>query len=245
MNRVSTPWMTRLQLWQYPQPKSVENVRSFLGLAGYYRPFIKIFFSTGKPLNTAVEKDTPFHWGSAQESSFKDLKYALTHASVLVSPNFDDPFIIFTDASGVGIGGVLMQTDSAGKQHLIAFASSALTSAENDYSVTHLEILAVLWALQHFRDIIMGYKLTVYTDHSSITEIFKVRNLNGRLARWYLTIQTYSPEIKDNKGRQNVVADALSRNVCVGVVAAASPIPNFSMKGLCSAQREQPLGIGR
>ncbi len=87
----------------------------------------------------------------------------------------------------------------------------------------------------------MGYKITIYTDPSPITEIFKGRNLNGRLARWYLTIQAYSPEIKYTKGRQNVVADALSRNVCVGAVAVALPIPNFSMKDLCSAQREHPL----
>ncbi len=87
----------------------------------------------------------------------------------------------------------------------------------------------------------MGYKVTVYTDHLPITEIFKGRNLNGRLARWYLTIQAYRPEIKYTKGRQNVVADALSINVYVGAVADASLIPNFSMEDLCSAQREHHL----
>ncbi len=96
-------------------------------------------------------------------------------------------------------------------------------------------------ALKHFRDIIMGYKIIVYTDHSPITEIFKGRNLNGRLARWYLIIQAYSPEIKYTKGRQNVVVDALSRNVYVGAVADPSPISNFSMEDLCSAQREHHL----
>ncbi len=167
----------------------MENVRSFLGLAGYYRPFIKNFAARANPLTQLLKKETPFHLGSEQESSFKDLKHALTHAPVLVFPNFDDPFIIFTDASGVGIGAALMQTDGAGKQHVMAFASRALTAAKKNNSVTHLEILAVVWALQHFRNIIMRYKITVYTDYSPITEIFKGRNLNGRLPRWYLTIQ--------------------------------------------------------
>ncbi len=85
----------------------------------------------------------------------------------------------------------------------------------------------------------MGYKITVYTDHSLITEIFKGRNLKGRLACWYLSIQVYSSEIKYTIGRQNLVADTLSRNVCVGAVTEASPIPNFNMEDLCSAQREQ------
>ncbi len=166
---------------------------------------------------------------------------ALTHAPVPVFPNFDIPFVIFTDASGVGIGAVLMQTDSAGKQHVIAFPSPGLAPVEKNYSVTHLEILAVVWALQHFRDIVFSYPIIIYTDHSPITAIFKHRNLNGRLARWYLTIQACSPEMKYTKGRQNVVTDTLSRNVRVGAAAEASPIPNFSMKDLCSAQREHPL----
>ncbi len=188
-----------------------------------------------------MKKDAPFHWGGGQESSFKGLKHVLTHAPVLAFPNFDDPFVIFTDASGAGRGAVLTQTDGAGKQHVIAFASRALTAAEKKYLVTHLEILAVVWALRNFRDIIMRCKINVYTDHSPITEIFKGRNLDGRLAQWCLTIQAYSPEIKYTKGRQNVVADALSRNVYVRAVTDASPIPNFNTEDLCSAQREHHL----
>ncbi len=84
----------------------------------------------------------------------------------------------------------------------------------------------------------MGYKTTVYTDHSPITEIFKGRNLSGRLARWYLTIQTYNPEIKYTKGSSNVVADSLSINIHVGAVTDTSPITNFSLEDLSNAQRE-------
>ncbi len=105
--------------------------------------------------------------------------------------------------------------------------------------------------MKHFRDIIMGYKIAVYTDHLPITEIFKGGNLNSRLARWYLTIQAYSPEIKYTKVRQNVVADGLSRNVYVGAIDDALPIPNYGRPLFCSAGTS-PLeegnicfGIGR
>ncbi len=111
----------------------MENVRSFLGLAGYYRPFIKNFAARANSLTQLLKKDTPFHWDSEKESSFKDLKDALTHAPVFVFPNFDDPFTIFTDASGISIGAVLMETDTADKQHVIAFASRALTP-EKEFS---------------------------------------------------------------------------------------------------------------
>ncbi len=124
---------------KFPQPKTVENVRPFLGLAGYYRSFIKNFTARANPLTQLLKKNTSFNWGTEQDSSFKDLKQALTHAPVLIFPNFDDPFVIFTDASGIGTGAVLMQTDGAGKQHVIAFASRGLTAAEKklfSYSLT-------------------------------------------------------------------------------------------------------------
>ncbi len=235
--RESTQWITRLRLKQKTVRKTVEKVRSFIGLAGYYRPFIKSFAARASPLTKLSKKSESFHWGSEHDNSFKDLIYALAHAPVLIFPNFKDPFLIYTDPSTVGIGAVLIQTDGAGKIHAIAFASRVLTAAEKNYSVTHLEIIAVVWALKYFRDIIMGYEITVYTDHSPITEIFKGRNLSGRLARWYLTIQTYNPEIKYTKGSSNVVADSLSRNIHVGAVTDTSPIANFSLEDLSNTQR--------
>ena len=203
----------------FPTPKSVENVRSFLGLSGYYRCFVKNFSSIASPLNSLLKKDTPFHWGVAQERSFKLLKHALTHAPILVFPDYKKPFILYTDASALGLGAVLMQLNENGKHRVIAYASRTLNSAETNYSVTHQEALAIVWALSTFRDIIYGYKIICYTDHTAVTHLFEGRKLSGRLARWDLTIQDFNPTFRYVPGRANKVADSLSRNIPVGSVS--------------------------
>ncbi len=131
----------------------------------------------------------PFLWKDVQQHSFITLKDALTHAPILALPDYKLPLAMCTEASALGLGAVLMQTEEGKRPHVIAYASRLPTSAESKYSVTHLEALAVVWALQHFRDIIFGYPFTVYTDHIAVTQLFQGKNLAGRLARWYLTIQ--------------------------------------------------------
>ena len=222
----------------FPTPKSVENVRSFLGLAGYYRAFVKSFASIASPLTRLLKKDTPFQWNAAQQQSFTTLKEALTHAPILAFPDYALPFTMCTDASALGVGAVLMQTQPGKRPHAIAYASRVLNAAESKYSVTHLEALAVIWALKHFRDIIFGYPVEVYTDHVAVTQLFQGKNLTGRLARWYLTIQQFEPTLKYLPGKANTVADALSRNI---PVAAVTPIANFSTDELRQAQRKDPL----
>ncbi len=131
---------------KFPTPKSVDNVRSFLGFPGYYRTFVRNFASTASPLTRLLKKDVYLIWNDAQQHSFTTLKGALTHAPIHAFPDYKLPFTMSTDASALGIGAVLMQTEGK-RPHAIAYASRVLTSAESKYSVTHLQALAVAWAL--------------------------------------------------------------------------------------------------
>ncbi len=134
----------------------------------------------------------------------------MTHTPGLAFPYYKKPFLLCTDASSLGVGAVLMQSSESQRPHVIAYASRVLNSAKSKYSVTCLEALAVVWALKHFRGIVYGYSITVYTDHSAVTQLFSGKNLTGCIAGWYLTVMQFEPTIKYLPGKANTVADALS-----------------------------------
>ncbi|XP_063596236.1 uncharacterized protein LOC134773090 [Penaeus indicus] len=193
----------------FPIPSDVTQVKSFLGLAGFYRPFVKDYGRIAAPLTHLLKKDVPWCWGEEQVSAFSRLKHCLSHAPVLAFPRFDLPFILHTDASNVGLGAVLMQ-EHKGNLRPIGFASRVLTSAEKNYSVTDREMLAIVWALKYFRDIILVYKVMVHTDHMPLTSL-NGNDPYGRRARYQDILGEFDVTFVYIQGRANVAADTLSR----------------------------------
>src|SRR6266542_167991 len=130
-----------------PTPIDLTSLRLVLGLFLYYRRFIKNFLKIAKLMNKLLKKEILFIWTNEQEKIFRVLKQKLIKASILQYPDFEKPFIIFTDASKIGLGVVLSQLDNEGKEKIIAYTSRSLNSAEQNYLIIELECLAVIWAV--------------------------------------------------------------------------------------------------
>lgn len=194
----------------FPQPRNAKDIKSFLGLAGYYRRFIPNFAKTSKPLTKLLQKDITFNFDSECVKSFNELKQALTTTPVLIYPNFDEQFLLTTDASAFAIGAVLSQ-GPIGKDLPIAYASRTLCNAESKYSTIERELLAIVWSVKHFRPYLYGRKFKLITDHRPLTWLFSIKDPGSRLARWRLKLEEYDYEIIYKPGKVNKNADALSR----------------------------------
>ena len=201
----------------FPRPQNIHEVRRFLGMASYYRRFIPHFARIAQPLHHLTSKDVPFAWSSEAESAFTALKAKLVTPPVLAYPRFGEDFTLETDASIQGLGAVLSQKQEDGKLHPIAYASRALSKPERNYSVTELETLAVVWVITHFRSHLYGGRVTVLTDHSAVKAVLLSPNPTGKHARWWAKVYgtgIQSVDITYRAGKENVSADALSRNPC-------------------------------
>eukprot|EP00731_Ephydatia_muelleri_P028380 Em0020g24a len=204
--------ITAVSSW--PAPLCKKDVQRFLGLANYYRRFIKEFADIAKPLQRLVEKNSLFEWTDACQNAFTHLRQCLVTAPVLAFPDYEQPFLLDTDASDVGIGAVLSQISDAGSERVIAYASRSLTRQERQYCVTRRELLAVVEFIQHFRHYLLGHQFTLRTDHSSIVWIQNFKEPEGQLARWMEKLQEYDFKVVHRRGTQHNNADALSRQPC-------------------------------
>lgn len=201
---------------KWPEPKTIKELRGFLGLIGYYRRFVKDFAKLTKPLTNLFRGEkTPdskrkITLNQAEKECFQNMKTILSSNDILTYPDFSKPFLITTDASNFAIGAVLSQGE-IGKDKPIHFASRTLNRAEENYSATEKEMLAIYWALKVFRNYIYGHKFKILTDHQPLTFSLSPRNANAKLKNWKSYLEEHDYEIVYKPGKSNVVADALSR----------------------------------
>jgi hypothetical protein len=196
-------------------PSSQKEVCIFLGHAGYYRRFILNFTSLATPLFKLLSKEAEFKWDDECQISFEILKQKLSTTPVLRGPNWSLPFHICTDASDTALGAVLGQRENQ-MPYAIYFVSKNLSPAEVNYTVTEKELLAVVHAINKFRHYITGYQAFVHTDHSSIRFLMNKPVTNPRVTRWILLLQEFNINIIDRPGKDNLVADFLSRMIHLG-----------------------------
>jgi hypothetical protein len=190
--------------------KNITDVRSFLGLAGYYRRFVEGFSKLASPLTELLKKETTFVWGNHEQNAFDALKKAITSAPILISPDPSKPYVVTTDASGFATGAILQQ-DHGRKLQPIAFMSHKMNAAERNYPVHEQELLAVVHALREWRHYLHGAKFEVVTDHMSLKHFLTQPRLSARQARWAEFMQEFEMKITHRPGKLNQAADALSR----------------------------------
>lgn len=223
-----------------PTPKNVKDVRRLIGMAGWYRRFIRDFSGITAPMTNLIKKAKQnFTWTEEAQAAFDRLKGALTSAPILGIPDFNLPFQIECDASDLGMGAVLVQVQD-GEERVIAYMSAKLNSAQRNYHVTERECLAVLTAIEKFRQYIEGTKFTVITDHASLVWLRNFKDPTGKIARWALRLQAHDFDIKHRKGAHMVVPDALSRAIESVELVAMNETEDLAYMTLRTAIEQRP-----
>ena len=194
----------------FPTPQKVKDIRSFLGLAGYYRKFIKDFSKIAGPLIDMTKKYERFIWSEECEKAFVTLKQKLISPPILAYPDFNKPYILQTDASDECVGMVLAQIQD-GQERVIAYAGKRLSPNEKNYSVTEKEALAVIQGLKHFDPYLRGNQVSIVTDHSALVWLLSQNEPKGRIARWIAYIQQFNYTVQHKSGQKHSNADGLSR----------------------------------
>ena len=162
-------------------------------------------------MNKLLKKSSKFKWEEKQQKAFETLKQKLMEEPILGYSDYEKPFILFTDASGTGLGVILSQKDETGKEIVIAYASRSLTPAKKNYTIIEQECLAIIWGIQHFHKYLATGHFTIVTDHSALKSLRTIENPIGRRARWIMKLQQYDFEVIHRSGKSNKNADAMSR----------------------------------
>lgn len=200
----------------FPTPKTVKDVRSFLGMTSFYRKFVPGYSDTAHPLTALTKKDQvgikSLTWGEPQEKAFNSLKQALANPPLLAHFRDDRETVVMTDASKIGIGGILSQYQEDGSLRPVAYVSRTLRNVEYRWSVSELELLSVVYTVNHFRPMLLGRHFTIYNDHACLQYHKNIKNLSSRLNRLALKLVDYSFTLKHKPGAAMRVPDALSRH---------------------------------
>ena len=200
----------------WERSKSVFEIRSFLGLAGYYRRFIEDFSRLTAPMTRLTRKEVKFDWDDRCEEAFQELKRRLTTAPILIVPDRGLGYIVYYDASRVGLGCVLMKSG-----RVVAYGSRQLKNHEQNYPTHDMELAVVVFALKIWHHYLYGEEFEVYSNHKSLKYIFTQRDLNMRQRIWMEFLEDYDFTLHYHHGKANVVTDALSRK-SRGVLASIS-----------------------
>ena len=195
----------------HPIPKNAQQLRSFLGIANYYRRFIKHFSIKTVNLRGLLKRDAKFVWNSVHQEEFDFLKNALTSAPILAFPNMQKEMILTTDACTSGIAYILSQLDDQGREHVIAYLGRGLRKAELNYTITELECLAIIEGTRAYHQYLVSRPFTIVTDHVSLTFLNSLKTGKSRLQRWALHLQGYTFKVQYKAGKRLTSADGLSR----------------------------------
>ncbi|KAL7868740.1 hypothetical protein SRHO_G00101240 [Serrasalmus rhombeus] len=197
----------------WPTPSNLRELKSFIGLASYYRRFVRGFSCIAAPLFHLQCKGSDFVWTPECEQAFICLKKALTESPILTPPDPNLPFVLDTDASNVGMGAVLSQLGQEGEK-VVAYFSRTFNKAERRYCVTRRELLAVVRAISHFKYYLCGLPFTVRTDHAALQWLMSFKEPEGQIARWLEELAPYVFQVEYRAGTHHANADAMSRHPC-------------------------------
>ena len=183
----------------------------FLGMTGYYRDLIPHYADLAEPLVSLTGKHIRFQWNSEQEAAFKALKQALISRRIMAAPRLDRPFKLYTDASDVAVGAILVQDDNQGVERVIQYVSHALNPVQRRWACIEREAYAIIYAIEKLRPYLYGVQFTIFCDHNPLKSLFTKQMANTRKQCWSVLLSEFGAKICYHKGKLNMRADFLSR----------------------------------